>query len=259
MIDIYTDGSCLGNPGVGGWGALIIKDNKEIILKGGEADTTNNRMEMTAVIEALKWINNKGILKGKISLYSDSSLIIQTIMKGWKRKANLDLWEKFDEVNNKLMDDEIFINWNWIKGHANHAYNEKVDEIAVQESKKIERKNKGKIEMEPKQKNESKDADKYSCTSCKQKTDGVLSFMPDSEMIRVDCLNCGKYIMFAEKTDENLKRAKKRILISKEQLGKVIDIMKNQGKEVSEKELKKIKIWTKDEAEEYINSNQTLF
>ena len=86
-ITIYTDGSSLGNPGSGGYGAIIKTGEREIILKGGDPHTTNNRMEMRAVIEALKWVQqNKP--QAEVDLFSDSSLVIRTLNQGWKRKKN---------------------------------------------------------------------------------------------------------------------------------------------------------------------------
>ena len=96
-IEIYTDGSCIGNPGPGGWGAVIFIDGKEIELSGSEEDTTNNRMEMMAIIKALEWINDESGLSSedaqshKILIHSDSNLVIQTLNQGWKKKANTDL------------------------------------------------------------------------------------------------------------------------------------------------------------------------
>lgn len=136
-ITIYTDGSCLGNPGPGGWAALIMHGGKEKVLKGGEPDTTNNRMEMAAILNALKWLNENIKLKpSAIELFSDSSLLIQSLTKGWKRKANIDLWGKIDEQKSSLYKKGMFVNWNWVKGHHTDKYNAKVDEIAVAESKK---------------------------------------------------------------------------------------------------------------------------
>ena len=131
-IKIYTDGSCLGNPGNGGWGAVILMDEKEYKISGGEKDTTNNRMEMKALIEALKWLYKRpGLTKEKINeigvtVYSDSNLLIQTLSQGWKRKANLDLWAEIDKLRAWMN-----IEWVWVKAHAHNKYNNLADELAL--------------------------------------------------------------------------------------------------------------------------------
>ncbi len=140
-IEIYTDGSCIGNPGPGGWGVVILKENKIIELFGGEPDTTNNRMEMTAIIEALKWvrkesgIEEKSLNSYKIIIYSDSNLIIQTINQGWKKKANTDLWAEIEKLRAWLN-----LEWKWVKAHHTNKYNNKADQLALKEAKKMKRK-----------------------------------------------------------------------------------------------------------------------
>jgi ribonuclease HI len=127
MSVIYTDGSCLKNPnGPGGWAFCIIQENDKDIYYycGGESSTTNNRMELTAVIEALLIINSN-----KCTIYSDSKLTINCAEKNWKRKANLDLWLKYDEVS--YGKDITYI---WVKAHNGNMYNEKVDKIAKKEA-----------------------------------------------------------------------------------------------------------------------------
>lgn len=139
-INIHTDGSCLGNPGPGGYAAIIHHKKKEVVVCGGEKETTNNRMEMMAIIEALKWLKNKSglkpdeIMKEEIKLFSDSSLLINTINLNWKKKANKDLWEKIDSLRAWLS-----IKWVWIKGHASNKYNNKADEIAQKEAFKFKK------------------------------------------------------------------------------------------------------------------------
>jgi len=139
-IDIHTDGSCLGNPGPGGFAAIIHHNGKEIILSGGEKETTNNRMEMTAIIESLKWLKTgsglkpEELMKEKIVLYSDSNLLISTINLNWKKKANKDLWEILDGLRAWLP-----IKWIWVKGHASNKYNCKADEIAQKEAGKLKK------------------------------------------------------------------------------------------------------------------------
>jgi ribonuclease HI len=209
-IVIYTDGSCLSNPGPGGWAVLLMYGKKEEILKGGESDTTNNRMEMTAILNALKWLNkNVKTSETKIELFSDSNLLIQSLTKGWKRKANLDIWKQIDREYSLLNKKNIKVGWNWVKGHSVNEYNALVDETAVSESRKQPRKS---LETKP-----AKTSSDYYCGHCKKNVKGILSFMPDSQMIRVDCEKCGKYIKFGQKTTKNLILAKKKILISKKQ------------------------------------------
>ncbi len=135
MIKIYTDGACSGNPGIGGWGAVLLQVNKDpIYLHGGEENTTNNRMELTAAIEAIIYnLNNKDL-----EIFTDSRYLKDGIEKwilkwkknGWKTASkkpvkNKDLWMKLDDKINKHN-----IKWNWVKGHANNQYNEKADELA---------------------------------------------------------------------------------------------------------------------------------
>lgn len=140
-ITIYTDGACLGNPGAGGWCALILMNKKEKILSGGSKDTTNNRMEMFAVIEALRVITNETT----INLFTDSKYIINGIslwIKNWKINnwrtsnnkpvKNYELWKKIDFYN-----DNLKINWHWVKGHSGNEYNDKVDKIAQGEAVKF--------------------------------------------------------------------------------------------------------------------------
>ncbi|MBR4295892.1 MAG: ribonuclease HI [Clostridia bacterium] len=135
-VEIYTDGACRGNPGKGGWGAVLIYGENKKELCGGEKETTNNRMELTAAIEAL------AILKEpcKVTMTSDSQYLINGITKGWAlswknngwRKSdrspalNVDLWEKLLELLE--IHDVEFI---WVKGHAGHKYNERCDELAT--------------------------------------------------------------------------------------------------------------------------------
>ncbi|MBU1446179.1 ribonuclease HI [Patescibacteria group bacterium] len=256
-IAIYTDGSCLNNPGRGGYGAIIRQMNTkgalgdEIVLRGGEAVTTNNRMEMKAILEAVKWCNNN-VKDEIVDIYSDSSYVLNSITQGWKKKANIELWAELDAELGKIMKAGIKINWNWVKGHAGNEINERVDKIAVEESYKQKE-----TDVKPIKGENGKG--KYNCKKCGKNVNGVLSFMPDSKMIRVDCSNCGNYIMFAEKTNENLKLALERILISKAQLEKIIEIKKNRGENLTEANIKKIKLLKKDEADGFIASEQTLF
>jgi ribonuclease HI len=133
-VEIYTDGACSGNPGPGGWGAILRYGETEKELNGGENDTTNNRMEMMAVIEALRALKKPC----QIDLYTDSSYVKDGVTKwmdGWKAKGwrtaakkpvkNQDLWESIDVEMARHT-----INWHWVKGHAGHPENERADELA---------------------------------------------------------------------------------------------------------------------------------
>jgi ribonuclease HI len=139
-IAIYTDGSCIGNPGPGGWGVIILLKDREVQIKGGEPDTTNNRMEMTAVINALRWlrteanVNEENAKNHEITIHSDSNLIIQTLIQNWKKKANTDLWAQIDKLRSWLN-----IEWIWVKAHDTNKHNNKVDEIALSEAMKQKR------------------------------------------------------------------------------------------------------------------------
>jgi len=126
LIKIYTDGSCLGNPGPGGWAAIVVDSGTERTLRGRTEQTTNNRMEVQAVIRGLESIDGPE----DVTVLSDSQYVVNTMTKGWKRKANLDLWDLLD-----LEADKRTINWCWVKAHAGNPLNEKVDAIANQEAR----------------------------------------------------------------------------------------------------------------------------
>ena len=133
---IYTDGACSGNPGPGGWGAVILdKDNKQKNISGSEENTTNNRMELSAAIMALEEVN----MNSEITIYTDSTYvkngITEWVLKwkenGWKNSnkepvKNKDLWEKLDNLC-----EQNTINWKWVKGHASNKYNNLADELAT--------------------------------------------------------------------------------------------------------------------------------
>ena len=134
MIKIYTDGSCLDNPGNGGWAAIILNEGKKTIIKGSKKDTTNNQMELLAPIKALKKIP-KG---SKVQIFTDSKYVktgitewIHTWKKnGWKNAnkkevKNIELWTELDFLNNQFE-----ISWNWVKGHSTDKFNNEVDSIA---------------------------------------------------------------------------------------------------------------------------------
>lgn len=133
-VEIFTDGACKGNPGKGGWGALLVADGKEKELFGGEANTTNNRMELRAVIEAL------GALKRpcEVVLHTDSQYVQKGISewihgwkaRGWKTAAkepvkNADLWMELDSARQQHQ-----VEWRWVRGHAGHPGNERADRLA---------------------------------------------------------------------------------------------------------------------------------
>lgn len=133
-IDIYTDGACKGNPGVGGWGVLVRNGASEKELFGGEKSTTNNRMEMTAVIEALTALEQRS----KVRLHTDSQYVQKGISEwihSWKRRGwktadkqpvkNVDLWQRLDALAA-----QHDIEWIWVKGHAGHDGNERADRLA---------------------------------------------------------------------------------------------------------------------------------
>ncbi len=134
MIKIYTDGSCLGNPGNGGWAAIIIDDNKKIQIKGSKKDTTNNQMELLAPIKALKKIP-KG---SNVQIFTDSKYVKSGITEwihNWKKNGwktvnkqpvkNKELWTELD-----LLTSEFKIKWSWVKGHSTDKLNNEVDLIA---------------------------------------------------------------------------------------------------------------------------------
>lgn len=123
-IYLYTDGAASGNPGPGGYGVVLKCGPRYKELSGGFALTTNNRMELLAVIMGLQEIRWDG---AEVHVYSDSTYVVNTVTKNWKRKKNLDLWERFDALAGRFM-----IEFNWIKGHAGHPENERCDRLAVQ-------------------------------------------------------------------------------------------------------------------------------
>ncbi|MBQ8861286.1 MAG: ribonuclease HI [Clostridia bacterium] len=142
QVTIYTDGACSGNPGPGGWGAILEYNGIEKEMSGGEADTTNNRMELSGVISALSALREPC----SVSLYTDSKYIVDGINQGWAKKwrqnnwmrnkkekaLNPDLWEKL--LNLLDIHDVSFI---WVKGHAKNPKNNRCDELAVAQSKKF--------------------------------------------------------------------------------------------------------------------------
>jgi ribonuclease HI len=133
-VTIYTDGACSGNPGPGGWGAVLIYGEKEKELSGGETETTNNRMELMAAIKALGALKDNCV----VDLYTDSNYVrhgIMTWIHDWKKRGwktadkkpvkNVDLWQALDEAAAKHQ-----VTWHWVKGHSGHPLNERVDALA---------------------------------------------------------------------------------------------------------------------------------
>ncbi len=133
-VEIYADGACRGNPGPGGWGAILRSGGREREIFGGEAQTTNNRMELTAVIEALSALTKPS----KVRVYTDSQYVQKGISEwihNWKRRGwltadkkpvkNVDLWRRLDEIAGGHE-----VEWHWVKGHAGHPENERADALA---------------------------------------------------------------------------------------------------------------------------------
>ena len=135
-VTLYTDGACSGNPGPGGWGAILIYKDYKKEMSGGDKETTNNKMELTAAIEGLKALKEPC----RVKLYSDSKYLIDGITKDWARSwrakgwkksdgkpaLNVDLWEQILEL-----DEYHEIEYIWVKGHAGNPYNERCDRLAV--------------------------------------------------------------------------------------------------------------------------------
>ena len=140
-VQIFTDGACRGNPGPGGWGAVLRFGDKEKTLYGGESSTTNNRMELTAVIKALECLKGN---KWPVEITTDSKYVLQGItewIEGWKRRGwrnaskkpvlNAELWQRLDELVQPFE-----IDWHWVKGHSGHPENERVDACAREQAEK---------------------------------------------------------------------------------------------------------------------------
>ena len=135
-VVIYTDGACSGNPGPGGWGAILTYDGNEREICGGEPDTTNNRMELMAAISALETLTRPCV----IELHTDSQYLrggVMGWMDNWKKRGwltadkkpvkNIELWQRLDEARHRHD-----VSWHWVKGHAGHERNERADELARQ-------------------------------------------------------------------------------------------------------------------------------
>lgn len=142
VVEIYTDGGCEPNPGIGGWGAVLLYNEHRKELSGGERKSTNNRMELTAAISALEALKRPS----QIRLFTDSEYLMKGItewMPGWKKRnwkrkggelVNVDLWRRLDALNERHD-----ISWRWVRGHTGVAENERCDELAAAEIRKIRR------------------------------------------------------------------------------------------------------------------------
>ena len=135
-VEIYTDGACSGNPGPGGWGAILRYGEREKVLSGGEALTTNNRMELLGVISALEALREPC----RVELYSDSKYVIDALDKGWAVKWRANGWKKPDKkpaLNPDLWErllalvEQHELHYHWVKGHAENVYNNRCDALAV--------------------------------------------------------------------------------------------------------------------------------
>jgi len=141
QVEIYTDGACSGNPGAGGWGAVLIYGDKKVDISGFVKETTNNKMELTAAIEALKKLKEPC----NVNLYSDSAYLINAFLQGWIDKWIKNGWKrnKNEEVKNLELWKELIrlsdyhtVNWVKVKGHADNEYNNRCDKLATDEIKK---------------------------------------------------------------------------------------------------------------------------
>ena len=141
-VEIYTDGACKGNPGPGGWGAILVWKGVEKTLSGGEANTTNNRMELLGVINALEALKRPC----EITLTTDSRYVVDGLEKGWAESWRKKGWKKSDgkpALNTDLWERLLFLvaihkmTYVWVKGHAGHPYNERCDALAVKEAEKF--------------------------------------------------------------------------------------------------------------------------
>lgn len=135
QVTIYTDGACSGNPGPGGWGAVLIYNGHEKDISGGESDTTNNRMEMMAAVQALRSLKSPC----RVTLYTDSTYVLKGItewLPGWKARGwktadkkpvkNADLWQELEAETKRH-----HIEWKWVRGHDGDVMNERADQLAV--------------------------------------------------------------------------------------------------------------------------------
>lgn len=140
-VEVFTDGACSGNPGPGGWGAILRSKGVEKELSGGEKDTTNNRMEMMAVIDALESLTRPC----KVKITTDSQYVMKGMLEwlpGWKKRnwktaakkpvKNVDLWQRMEKAAQQHT-----LEWEWVRGHQGHVENERADQLAVKAREKI--------------------------------------------------------------------------------------------------------------------------
>jgi len=275
-LKIYTDGSSLGNPGPGGWGVLVVpasKSGKFIEKSGSESHTTNNRMEIMAVIKAFEYAHKqkkkpKDTLK--VEIFTDSNLVLSTMTKNWKKKTNNDLWNQLEALAKGL---EIV--WHKVKAHQDNKLNNRVDILARDAAGKAEHTSgkiehtPGKTEFVPGEVDQSPEtnsqrsrpvppskSNSYFCPKCKKETKGLIGINTAGTHIRVDCPTCRTFIKFAPQTKDTLKTAKKRVLLSENEIIKHQNILKINKITISKA---KLKSYTKEELQKLINTQQSLF
>lgn len=232
-LTIYTDGSSLGNPGPGGW-AFLHEDGHEA---GNAPYTTNNRMELTAVIKALEFAK-KSHHNAHIRICTDSNLIVNTVTKHWKTKQNTDLWDQLFTLLDEL--DVIFIK---VEAHKHDVLNNQVDELARGAARKIEK-------QQVAEAHES-DPNTITCSKCGYSGIGLYGWMDDQSLIRVDCPKCRSFIAFAPHTKENLGLGRKRPLLTAHEVNSFYEKLKHAQKSISKKVLK---TYTKEEITEILQS-----
>ncbi len=135
LVQTYTDGSCLGNPGVGGWAAILVSDGQERILTGADPDTTNNRMEFKALLEAIRALEQPSA----VAVCTDSELLIGLLHKGYKRR-NPELKALCAEIEMMVQHGGHQLDFDWVRGHTGHEFNERVDKLAKQAALEAQRK-----------------------------------------------------------------------------------------------------------------------
>lgn len=250
-IKIYTDGSSLGNPGPGGYSAIILEDKNKIELKGGAMHTTNNRMEMQAMIEALKWTQTQK-KTAKIELYSDSMLLLNSLKHNWKNRKNLDLWKEL-----KMLLNGINIDFHWVKGHHTDKFNNLCDKVAREQAFKYQKEAREDLSQNPIQstlplESENTSSEKLFCPDCMKDVSSRLGFLPDANLIRADCSDCNRFIKFLSPTEENLKTAKKRTMISNHELQSLMKKNSIFASRITKKQIQILKSLTAKEANHYL-------